>query len=227
MTKTTAELLMELSLNTSISKHNQVDKVSDRLRCRSLQEDERKISLALGAKGINIKSIYDLVNSNREYTKALPVLVEFISNNNLVSERVMEGVIRAVGVKEAIGMANLPLIKLYNQTKRNGVSYLWAIGNTMNIIIQRNDLDAVAEIVVDKTNGLSRQMFALALGKVPSEKSEDVLIQVLDDDEVAPHALEALWRLKSKKARDKISELIEHKNPLIRKEARRALKNID
>ena len=48
---------------------------------------------------------------------------------------------------------------------------------------------------------MSRQMFALALGKVPSEKSENALIQVLDDDEIAPHALEALGKLKSKKAR--------------------------
>ena len=49
-------------------------------------------------------------------------------------------------------------------------------------------------------------MFVAALGKIQSEEAEDVLIKLLDDEEVTPHALEALGRMKSKKAIEKMSK---------------------
>ncbi len=57
-------------------------------------------------------------------------------------------------------------------------------------------------------------------------KAEDVLIKLLDDDEVAAHAIEALCRMKSKKAREKILTLINHPKALIKKEAQKALKKL-
>lgn len=69
-------------------------------------------------------------------------------------------------------------------------------------------------------------MFVAALGKVKSEKSENILINLLDDDEVTPQALEALGRMKSKKAKDRILMLTNHPKALIRKEALKAFKKI-
>ncbi len=224
--KTTAELLAELNQNTSYQQQIEDKEREHKLQHELLQEDEEKISIALAKKGISLESIYDLVNTKKPYPDAIPVLVEFLANDELSSNRIIEGVIRALGVKEAIGIANEPLLKLYNRTKDKDTSYLWAIGNTMTVIICEKNIDEVAKIIEDKSNGMSRQMFVLALGNVPLEKSEDVLIQVLDDDEIAPHALEALGKLKSKKARDKISELTKHSKSLVNKEAKKALKKI-
>ncbi len=137
-----------------------------------------------------------------------------------------EGVIRALAVPEAKGEVGSLLIDEFYKIPSDNMLLRWTVGNTMEVVISEEDIDAVIKIIADKSNGMSRQMFALALGNVPSEKSEDVLIQVLDDDEIAPHALEALGKLKSKKARDKISELIKHSKPLIKKEAKKALKKI-
>jgi HEAT repeat protein len=49
---------------------------------------------------------------------------------------------------------------------------------------------------------------------------------LLDDEEVAPYAIEALGRIKSRKAKEKIAALTNHPNPLIKKEAQKALKRI-
>ena len=69
-------------------------------------------------------------------------------------------------------------------------------------------------------------MFVLALGKIKSEISEDVLISMLYDDDVAAHAISSLGKLRSKKAEEKIKGLITHSRSLIRKEATKALERI-
>jgi HEAT repeat protein len=69
-------------------------------------------------------------------------------------------------------------------------------------------------------------MFIVALGKIKSEIAEDVLINLLDDYEVLPYVLDALGRMKSKKAKHKISILTNHSKTLIRKEAQKALNKI-
>lgn len=73
---------------------------------------------------------------------------------------------------------------------------------------------------------MSRQIFVAALGKITSGKAEDVLIELLDDEEVTPHALEALGRMKSSKAREKILTLTNHPKAVIKKEAQKALKKL-
>jgi HEAT repeat protein len=224
--KTAAEILAELNKNNSYSQKIKKNENERELQLKLIKEDEKKISASLSEMDIYIESIYDLVNTNEPYPEAIPILVNFLNSDELSSNRIIEGIIRALGVKEAIGIANKPLLRLYNRTKDKDTPYLWAIGNTMTIIISEEDIDEVIKIITDKSNGMSRQMFVLALGNIPSEKSEDVLIQVLNDDEIAPHALEALGKLKSKKARDKISELTNHPKSLIKKEAKKALKKI-
>ena len=94
-------------------------------------------------------------------------------------------------MKEAIGKAGPVLISAYNKTQKDKSSLRWAIGNTMYMVITKDDVNDILAIVLDKGNGTSRQMFVAALGKVKSEKAEEVLLYLLDDDEVSP----TLWRL--------------------------------
>jgi len=52
---------------------------------------------------------------------------------------------------------------------------------------------------------MSRQMYIAAIGKVKSATADDVLIELLDDEEVLPHALRALGRMKLKKVKKTFS----------------------
>ncbi len=179
--------------------------------------------------GIQIDNIYDLVNTRESYPEAIPVLLSLIASQVVEDIKEREGIVRALAVKEAVGKAGTILINEYNRTSIEHKYYRWAIGNTMCVVIVKEDLESVLQIVSNKKNGMSRQMFVMALGKLKSEKdrSEDTLISLMDDDEVAPHALDALGKLRSKKAADKIRTLINHDRPLIRKEAVKALKRIE
>ena len=187
--------------------------------------DENRVKSELEKVGIFINDIYDLVNTRDPYPLAVPVLLDLLKEG-IEHHGTKEGVVRALAVKDAIGKASPILIAEYNRVPKDRMTLRWAIGNTVYTTITSDDVDSILPIVKDQKNGISRQMFVAALGKVESEEAEDALIELLDDEEVTPHALEALGRMKSKKAREKIATLTSHSKPLIRKEALKALRKI-
>ena len=189
-----------------------------------MDEDNKTVS-ELKKVGITIKNIYDLVNTNIPYPEAIPVLKQLLKDG-ISHVGLKSGILRALAVPEAKGEIGSILINEFYKTPKDKMTLRWTIGNTMEVVICKDDIDEVIKIVGDKSNGMSRQMFVLALGNIPSEKSEDILIKVLNDEEIAAHALAALGKLKSKKAKIKIIELTEHSNSLIKKEAKKALKKI-
>lgn len=222
--KTAAELMAELQNNESYQELIQKKEKERQEVKKKLREDEEQLILDLDAMGVKVSSVWDLVNTTSNYKNAVPVLINHLSKS--YPNKIKEGIIRALAVNEAKGLAGSTLLEEFYKVPIENKNLRWVIGSTMEVVISEKEIDEVIKIVKDKTNGISRQMFAIALGKVPSKKSEDVLIQVLDDDEIAPHALEALGKLKSQKAKSKISELTKHPKPLIKKEAIKALKKI-
>lgn len=191
---------------------------------KALSEEETKLVQDLNSSGLNISSVWDLVNTKDKYSNAIPILLEHSTKN--YSDRNKEGIIRALAVKEAIGSTSQVLIGEYNRLPQDKIVLRWAIGNTIYTTITENDVESILPIVKDKTNGISRQMFVAALGKMKSEKVESVLINLLEDEEVTSQALGALGRMKSKKAKDKILILTHHPEALVRKEALKALKKV-
>lgn len=190
-----------------------------------LEADEFELLTELNSIGLNIYSVWDLVNTNVSYPEAIPILIKHLQKD--YHERTKEGIVRALTVKDAKGKANCALISEYNMTPVEFESYRWAIGNAINMLITKEDIDSILKIVMNKDNGISRQMFVMALGKIKSEKTENVLISLLDDNEVIAHALDALGKLKSKNAKEKITYLKNHPRVLVRKEAEKVLKKIE
>ena len=224
--KTAAELLEELNNDASYKKTIARKEEENRITQKVLLKDEELISSRLREVGISIDSIYDLVNSEASYAIAIPILIDLIENERLKHSQIIEGVVRALAVKEAIGIANKSLIRLYLSSSEKSDFYRWAIGNTMEVIITDEDLEEVLPIVSNSENGISRQMFISALGKIKSEKAEEILINLLDDEQVRLHTIEALGKMKSKKAKSKIELYSKNSKGVIKKAALKALKKI-
>ncbi len=176
--------------------------------------------------GVEVDSIYDLVNTNEKYPQAIDTLISLLNENIDFNQKIKEGIVRSLAVKEAKGKANDVLFKLYELNSEDLRSLNWAIGNTIYIIVQPKDEEKIIEIVKDKSKGTARQMFVSALGKLKSDAVEKVLIDLLDDEDVRGHAISALGKLKSLKAASKISTFLDHDNSWIRKVAKKALKKI-
>jgi HEAT repeat protein len=188
--------------------------------------DTNIIKKALLNVGIEINDIYDLVNARQEYSKAIPVLIELLEKDIITNDKVKEGIIRALAIKEARGKAGKVLIEEFNKTPKEKALLRWIIGNTMETIISDEELPDILEIVNNKDNGMARQMFVIALGNLKNKHAEYTLINLLNDDIVAPQAIQALAKLKSIIAKEKIDQLQYHPKLLIRKEAQKALKKL-
>jgi HEAT repeat protein len=118
------------------------------------------------------------------------------------------------------------LLDLYGKTPANEWSLRWAIGNAFSVIITNEDVPEILEIVKNKENSRSRQMFVYSLGKIKSLEVENTLIDLLSDDEVALHALSSLGKLKVKRALPYVINLQNHTNKTICKEAKKVAEKL-
>jgi hypothetical protein len=216
---------LELLRKPVKSKHEvqEMEEIGEKFK-EELNNETRELLNQLKAAGLNVTSVWDLVNTKSSYPEAIDILLNHLRKK--YHHKNKEGIIRALAVKEAKGKATSLLIDEYYKTPKDEKSLRWAIGNTIFTIITQQDLDKILPIVQDKDNGESRQMFVASLGKIKSDRAEDTLIELLDDNEVSAQSLYALGLLKSKKAKEKIILMKNHPNPLIRKEANESAKKI-
>ncbi len=185
-----------------------------------------ELVIRINNSGFKIDNIYNLNSIASLKPEIVSIIVAFLQENtDLWKGR--ENVIRSLARKEAKAVANEALFMEYERAKNKADQlYLWAIGNSIEVIVGDDDFDSIRKIVTNPENGMSRQMFVLALGKIKTQASEDLLIGLLDDKEVQGHALGALRKLKSKKAAEKASLLLSSPNAWIRKEAKKLLDKI-
>ncbi|WP_185218131.1 hypothetical protein [Sphingobacterium mizutaii] len=146
--------------------------------------------------GIKINSIWDLVNSKSKYPKAIPVLMKYLPLVNYVRNK--EGIVRALTVPEAKGLVVQLLVKEYMQLPIDKENLRWVIGNAVNATITESEVANIFPIVLNKENGLSRQMFVTALGKIKTDNVKNVLLQLSNDDD-------KVIRDEAKKALKKVS----------------------
>ncbi|MEM6362741.1 MAG: hypothetical protein AAF731_21810, partial [Bacteroidota bacterium] len=104
--------------------------------------------------GINIESIWDLVNTKSSYKAAIPILIAHLSKPYHIKNK--EGIIRSLAVKEAKGVACRAIIDEYHKASKDNFNYRWTFGNTMSVIITEEYLNDVVAIVQDENNGESR-----------------------------------------------------------------------
>lgn len=129
--------------------------------------------------GIEITSVWDFVNTADKYPEAIPVLIKHLSCQ--YDHRTKEGIVRALAVKEAKRLANKAIIEEYHKARNEDHHYRWAFGNTMSVIVTKDDLDELIKIVTDESNGESRTGFIEALAKIKSPKVIEVLHQLEND----------------------------------------------
>ena len=78
----------------------------------------------------------------------------------------------------------------------------------------------------NKSYGADRQMIAEALGRIGDEKSVSILIESLDDDSVAGHAIEALGMIGDDSIIESIRPFTKHKIKWVKKAANKAIERI-
>jgi HEAT repeat protein len=176
-------------------------------------------------KTLKIERMSDLYREPIDYRVAIPVLIKWLPLVNDIA--VKTELVRALSTKWAKPEAAQPLIEEFRKAPMEKVSFKWAIGNALSEVADATVFDEVAELVRDKQHGRAREMLAVALANTKAPQAVDILVELLDDEQIAGHALMGLRKLAPPEARGAIERFVDHPKAWVRKEARRALAKID
>lgn len=174
--------------------------------------------------GFDIATLDELRRSGKNYSRAVPVLLNWLPKVQGLD--VKESIIRTLSVPWAKGTATRAVLDEFYKVPSEAMNFRWAVGNAMEVIADNSVADEILEIVGNPSNGMARQMFVLALGKIGSRASIPVLLKLLEQDEVAGHAVEALGKLQAVEATGELQRLAAHGKPWVRKAAVKALAQI-
>lgn len=201
----------------------------ERFRQRRIQQnirDAAPVVAELSAAGFPVEWVADLFNLRLDYKDAIPILLRWLPK--VTNDDVKQDIVRALSVKWAKSWAARPLLEEFRVAQDPiGMGLKWAIANALEVVADDSVFDEIVELVRDKQHGRAREMLAMALGNMRDPRAVDVLIQLLDDDEVAAHAIAGIKKLKAARARPYVELLLNHPKPLVRAEARRTLSKLD
>jgi HEAT repeat protein len=188
--------------------------------------DAERVRTALAAIGVDVASVYDLVNRDRPYPEAVPVLIGLLQTG-LSEVRTLEGVVRALGVREARGHAASPLITLFETTSVGGWTLKWAIGNALYTVARADDVPALLKLLRQAHHGRGREMLVPAIARFDSAETRRAVLELLRDDDLTLHAVQAASKLRLVEARPLLEKYAQDQRAPIRKAAVRALETIN
>lgn len=180
----------------------------------------------LAEAGYQIEWVEDLYVKRLNYISAIPILIKWLPLIDNLD--VKEAIVRALTVPWAKPIAAPALLIEYRKLMNEpDLAIKWAIANALEVVADDNSFIEIVKLVQDPRSGSARKMLTLALGNMKNPHAQDVLIDLLEDDQVAGHAIMALGKLHSIKAYATIERFLNHPNTWVRKEAKKALTRID
>ena len=80
--------------------------------------------------------------------------------------------------------------------------------------------------MTDPSFGKAREMLAVALGNMKAPRACELAVQLLENDEVAGHAIIALGKIKNPATHRSVEPFLTHDKTWVRKEAHRTIKKL-
>jgi HEAT repeat protein len=222
--KTAEELVTELQADPGYVARMRAKEQARRERVAFNRRAAAPLVEVLRDQGFAVDSVSDLFNQAFDYRAAVPTLIQWLPVIGNLD--VKEDIVRALSVKWAKPIAAKPLIREFLDAPDEAGSLRWAIANALEVVADDSVCEEVVNLAADERYGRSRQMLALALGKMKDPRAKAPLVQMLGDEELAGHAVIGLGRMRARDTRALIEPFLEDPRAWVRKEARRALDRI-
>jgi hypothetical protein len=148
---------------------------------------------ALRAAGLDVRSVWDLVNTKNRYSAAVPVLLEHVMKP--YPERVREGIARALAVPEARSGWPILLEAFRREADTTTVGVKWALSLALGATGTDEMLDDVFALLRDKSLGENRVPLLQILCRSHDPRSVRMLNELKDDKSIGRDAKLALRNL--------------------------------
>jgi hypothetical protein len=187
--KTAAELLSELQRAPEFVAGEKLREAQTIQKTQALQDEQGQLLTQLGTVGIFVESVWDLVNSKRDYSAAIPILARHLPLP--YSKGIKEGVVRALTLERAGPMVLHELIREFlKQNDDSETSLKWILGNAIATVATSADSPALIDLATNPSHGRARDMIVLALPRVLKDRHRlnDVLLRLERDKDVGEFA---------------------------------------
>lgn len=225
--KTADELLAELG---------QKPEFVERQRQRMAQREENRRRYAEAAAGlvsdlknagISVETLAQLRQRGVGDRQAVPLLVKWLPLMDYLP--VKRDIIATLGNASARPAAARPLVDEFRRIDpiedSADMSLRWSIGDALERVADESVLDDLLQIATDTRHGRHRALVVAALGNMVKARDRvvPVLLDLLNNDDVAGYAVMALGKLKARGVRSAIEPFLDHREAWVRKEAKKAL----
>ena len=180
-----------------------------------LRSAARPIIEDLGSVGVKVESVWDFVNTNEKYERAVPVLLKHLQRD--YPNRIRDGLARSLGRPWARSMAWEQVLAAYlAEPNKSRVAPPGQVGSpggpkdgmavALSEMARPEDLDVIIDLISDPKNGLSRIFFVKNLSRSRSSKAFETLSRLSRDPELHKEVecrLQAKLRREAKKAGSK------------------------
>lgn len=161
----------------------------------NLRRDEAPLVEALNGVGLQVSSIWDLVNTSISYPKAIPVLVTHL--DRLYASRNLEGIARALAVREARtlawdkvwALATSLLVGTNQQLQDSLIAALCGMATS-------DDLPKMISLINDRRLGASRVLIVGNLMRSRRPEAREALLKLQNDPDLRKEIASRLKRAK-------------------------------
>jgi hypothetical protein len=107
--------------------------------------EEEPMIADLAKLGFEVGSVWDFVNTNKSYSAAIPTLLNHLRRP--YHERIRNGIIRALTVKEAKGLAGSDILgELQRETDEEN---RWALANALTVVAEQSNAAGIEALLSD------------------------------------------------------------------------------
>lgn len=146
-TKSAEEFQKELSENADYQRRiaEKLERIAELKKV--LETDQRELVEELRARGQEVDSVWDLVNTDNSYPDAIPVLLKHLQVEH--HPRTREGITRALATREARGVADQVLIDIFTSLPPSEDKYKWVLAFAISATATPETIDEVIKLVRD------------------------------------------------------------------------------
>lgn len=123
--------------------------------------EEQPLLADLKEAGWPVASVYDLVNGAAAYSSAIPVLINHLQRP--YSDRITEGIARALTVREARGKAGGALAEAMRVSSGRDAACRWAMANALVAVAGRDDQTPLQVLLSAESDSAVGERLELAL----------------------------------------------------------------
>lgn len=149
---------------------------------RASQDAEGPLVEALAGVGVNVRSVWDLVNTPESYPAAIPVLIAHLQRD--YPARVLEGIARALAVPYARAAWPVILEMFRASIDQTTFGVKAALGVTLSALADETRVPELIALVSDRSHGENRLPILGALSRSRSPEAMLALERAREDPDL-------------------------------------------